>query len=436
MDVRLCLEASISGRGNRNFDLSVQGVQQEVYSNSTGADLIMNIHSHVVHHDHGTVTKVPFLDLKAQYASIRGEIDGALRQVLDSAEFVGGRTVEDFEKKFAAFVGAKFAVGLSSGTSALELALKVAGIQPEDEVIVPANSFIATAEAASNLGARPVFVDVDPATFHLDVRSAETVITHKTRAIIPVHLYGRAMRLERLEEFAAHHRLQVIEDACQAHGVAIAGRRVGGSGNLTCYSFYPGKNLGAYGDAGAVTCSDFELAERLRLLRDHGSPAKYQHSLVGTNARLDSLQAAVLSVKLEYLPEWNRRRSFHARRYADGLTGSSFISPEIPPDGEHNYHLFVIRTDKRDALREYLQTKGVSTGIHYPIPIHRTQAYRDLGYASDGGLPVCEQLADEILSLPLYPELTESQVDYVVDTMLEFPGWRARASSEALAASH
>jgi len=395
----------------------------------------MNTHSQAMHNEHGTVTKVPFLDLKAQYASIKGEIDKAVHQVLDSAEFVGGRKVEEFEKKFAAFVGAKFAVGVSSGTSALELALKVAGIQPEDEVIVPANSFIATAEAVSNIGARPVFVDVDPSTFHLDVTSAEKVVNRKTRAIIPVHLYGRAMRLEGLEEFAAHHRLQVIEDACQAHGVAVSGRRVGGSGNLTCYSFYPGKNLGAYGDAGAVTCNDSESAERLRLLRDHGSPTKYQHSLVGTNARLDSLQAAALSVKLEYLPAWNRRRSSHARGYADGLTGSSFISPEIPADGEHNYHLFVIRTDKRDALREYLQTKGVSTGIHYPIPIHLTKAYQDLGYPAAGRLPVCEQLADEILSLPMYPELTESQVGYVVDTLLEFPYGRANVSGEALAVS-
>lgn len=414
----------------------MQTLQPEVHSNLEGVGLIMNTFSQAVRKQHGEVTRVPFLDLKAQYASIKSEVDKAIHRVLDSAEFVGGRAVEEFEMKFAAFVGATFAVGLSSGTSALELALKVAGIQPADEVIVPANSFIATAEAVSNIGARPVFVNVDPSTFHVDIRSAEKVITHKTRAIIPVHLYGRAMNLTELEEFAVHHQLQVIEDACQAHGVGISGRCVGASGNLTCFSFYPGKNLGAYGDAGAVTCNDTDFVEKLRLLRDHGSPTKYQHSIVGTNARLASLQAAVLSVKLDYLKEWNRMRISHARRYVSGLTGSSFIAPEIPADGEHNYHLFVIRTDKRDALREYLQTQGVSAGIHYPIPIHRTKAYQDLGYPGVGSLPVSERLADEVLSLPMYPELSESQVDYVVDTLLKFSHATAGTSGPALAVSH
>ena len=366
--------------------------------------------------------EVPFLDLKAQYRELAPEINRAVTSVLESAQFVGGPFVENFEQEFASYIGARYAVGVSSGTSALELALKVAGIEPGDEVLVPANSFFATAEAVSNVGAKPVFTDVDSASFHLDVNSAERMITSRTRAIIPVHLYGRAMDLRRVAEFATAYRLQIIEDAAQAHGSAYNGAKVGAAGRLTCFSFYPGKNLGAYGDAGAVTTNDFDEARKLRLLRDHGSPAKYEHSVIGTNARLDSIQAAILSVKLGQLDEWNRLRREHAAQMASALADSTVIPPEIPADGEHVFHLFVVRSQQRNALRNYLRANGIGTGIHYPIPLHLTEAYQQLGYPGHGAFPIAEQLAEEILSLPMYAELTDEQIEYTIDAVLNFAG--------------
>jgi dTDP-3-amino-3,4,6-trideoxy-alpha-D-glucose transaminase len=364
--------------------------------------------------------KVPFVDLKAQYESIREEVEEAIHGVLQTTQFVGGPWVEKFEREFATYVGCKHVIGVSSGTAALELALKAIEIKPGDEVIVPANSFFATAEAVSNVGAIPIFADVNYETFCVDVASAEDVITPNTRAIIPVHLYGKAMDLSRVEEFAARHHLAIVEDAAQAHGSSRAGIRVGSSGHLTCFSFYPGKNLGAYGEAGAVACNDPAEACKVRLLRDHGSPARYQHTLIGTNSRLDSLQAAVLSVKLHHLDEWNCRRVRHAEAYTKGLAGSMVLPPEIPPNGEHNFHLFVIRTPEREALKEFLENRGINTGIHYPIPIHLTKAYQDLGYPGAGSLPASEKLSSEILSLPMYAELSAIQIKYIVDSVLSF----------------
>jgi dTDP-4-amino-4,6-dideoxygalactose transaminase len=363
---------------------------------------------------------VPFLDLTPQFASIREEIMDAVDRVFVSGQFVGGEWVERFEEQFARFVGSRYAIGVGSGTAALELALKAAQIGSGDEVILPANSFFATAEAVSNVGARPVFADVNPRTFHLDVASSERLITARTKAIMPVHLYGRAMDMTALQKLADRHRLTIIEDAAQAHGTERDGIPVGGSGRLTCFSFYPGKNLGAYGDGGIVTCNDEVHAERLRLLRDHGSPAKYVHVIVGTNSRLDALQAAVLSVKLGYLREWNAHRVQHAMAYAAKLRNASIQVPEVPFGREHNFHLFVIRTKNRDALRQHLHARGIGTGIHYPEPLHMTPAYRELGYAMRGSLPVSEALAPEILSLPMYPELSESQRDQVTEAVLEF----------------
>ena len=369
---------------------------------------------------HPAITQVPFVDLKAQYASIRAEIDEAIHHVIESAHFVGGEAVERFEQEFASTVGAKYCLGMSSGTSALELALKAAGIGRDDEVIVPANSFFATAEAVSNVGARPVFADVHAETFHLDIVSAERVITPKTRAIIPVHLYGRAMDMAPVEAFASKHKLVVIEDAAQAHDVGRGGMKVGGSGRLTCFSFYPGKNLGAYGDAGAVTCNDSKHAEMLRLLRDHGSPTKYQHTVIGTNARLDSIQAAVLSVKLRHLAGWNARRVQHAKAYTKMLAGLPIGLPQIPADGEHIFHLFVVRTPKRDSLLKYLQERSIGVGIHYPVPLHLTPAYQGLGAPGKGSLPVAESLAPEILSLPMFPELSSQQIEHVAYSIRDF----------------
>jgi dTDP-4-amino-4,6-dideoxygalactose transaminase len=379
-----------------------------------------------------TSDAVPFVDLGAQYATIHEEVNDAIRAVLASCHFVGGAYVEKFEEEFSRFVGAKYAVGVSSGTSALELALKAAGIGLGDDVIVPANSFFATAEAVSNVGARPVFADVDPITFHMDMSSVRRVRTPKTRAIIPVHLYGRAMDLIELEQYAARKGWTIIEDAAQAHGASCKGVKVGGSGRLTCFSFYPGKNLGAYGDAGAVTGNDPALIEKLRLLRDHGSPSKYQHSIVGTNARLDSLQAAVLSIKLKRLPEWNGRRRQHAEAYARALAGTHVLPPAMPEAGGHVFHLYVVRTTSRERMQQALAQDGISTGVHYPTPLHLTQAYQQLGAPGRGALPVAEGLSQEIISLPMFAELSSEQINRVIDSVLRFAN--SASSSAALAA--
>lgn len=363
---------------------------------------------------------VPFVDLKAQYASIRNEIGPAIENVLASTHFIGGEWLKTFEENLAHYVGASYAIGVGSGTAALELALKAASIGPGDEVIVPANSFFATAEAVSNIGARPVFADVDPTTFHMDLASVERALTLRTRALIPVHLYGRAMDLAEFERLAARHHLQIIEDAAQALGAERAGIKVGGSGRLTCFSFYPAKNLGAYGDAGAVTTNDHDQAEKIRILRDHGSPVKYQHVVIGTNSRLDAIQAAVLSVKLRHLDGWNHLRRQHAGAYFNGLRALAIRPPEMPPHKEHIFHLFVVRASRRDELKQVLAARGVETGIHYPVPLHLTPAYQALGYPGMGSLPIAERLAGEILSLPMYPELAEAQIDHCIRALLSF----------------
>lgn len=365
-------------------------------------------------------TIVPFVDLRAQYASLLNEINEAIHGVLESAHFVGGHALEQFESEYAAFVGAGDCVGVGNGTDAITLALKAAGIGSGDEVLVPANSFFATAEAVSNANAQPVFVDVDPATFHMSLEKAETAITPRTRAIIPVHLYGRAMDLRGFEALAAKQNLTMIEDCAQAHGAEIHGKVVGSSGRLTCYSFYPGKNLGAYGDGGAVTTSDPKLAERLRMLRDHGSPRKYEHRAIGMNSRLDALQAAVLSVKLHYLPQWNDARRRHAAKFAVALEDSGVLPPQMPSGKAHVFHLFVVRTNQREALRHSLAEKGIQTGIHYPVPLHLTPAYQALGAPARGSCPVTEQLASEILSLPMFPELSDAQCNSVIEAVKDF----------------
>lgn len=379
---------------------------------------------------HRTEARVPFINLKAQYRSIRLEIQEAVNRVLDTAHYIGGEWVERFEEEFAAYVGARYAVALGSGTAALELVLRATGIGPGDEVIVPANTFFATAEAVSCIGATPVFADVDPQTLHLSAASAESVLTSRTRAIIPVHLHGRAMDMTGIEQLAASHGLAVVEDACQAHGAQLNSVRVGGSGRPSCFSFYPGKNLGAYGDGGAVTCNDPRLAQNLRLLRDHGSPVKYEHMIVGTNSRLDAIQAAVLSVKLRRLEEWNMRREEHAGRYLRALDGSGLQLPAPAPPGAHNYHLFVIATPMRNALRAFLAERGIETGIHYPTPLHLTPAYRAFGHPGSGGLPVAERMARQMLSLPMFAEMTNADLAEVVVNVQEFIARQASAQAE------
>ncbi|HEY0376096.1 MAG TPA: DegT/DnrJ/EryC1/StrS family aminotransferase [Pyrinomonadaceae bacterium] len=362
---------------------------------------------------------VPFVDLQAQYRSIKAEIDGAVGRVLESASFILGREVEAFEAAFAEYVGARFCVGVSNGTAAVQLAVTACGLGAGDEVIVPANTFFASAEAVSTANATPVFVDADPVSYNLDVSKIEAAITKRTRAILPVHLYGQPADLDPVFEIAERHNLMVIEDAAQAHGARYKGRRVGALGRAGCFSFYPGKNLGAYGEGGAVVTNDAEVARRVRLLRDHGSEQKYRHEIIGYNFRLEGIQGAVLNVKLKHLGRWNDLRRSTARRYGELLNGSNLTLPRELPSAEHVYHLYVVQTGGRDALQKALAEAGVQTGIHYPVPIHLQPAYAFLGH-KPGDFPEAERQAARVLSLPMFPELTEKQIMHVAETVRGF----------------
>jgi len=366
---------------------------------------------------------VPFVDLQAQYRSIKAEIDAAVQRVLDTSAFILGREVEAFERAFAEYVGARECVGVSNGTAAIQLALQACDVGAGDEVIVPANTFFATAEAVSTAGATPVFVDCDPVTYNIDASRIEAAVTPRTRALLPVHLYGQPADLDAVFEVAARHNLLVIEDAAQAHGARYKGRRVGARGRAGCFSFYPGKNLGAYGEGGAVVTNDAGVARRLRLLRDHGSELKYKHEIVGYNSRLEGIQGAVLNVKLKYLDEWNALRRQHAARYRELLapladTGALAL-PVAADYAEHVYHLFVVQTEARDRLQRYLSAAGVQTGIHYPVPIHLQPAYAALGHR-EGDFPVAESQSRRVLSLPMFAELNERQLKYVAHALADF----------------
>jgi len=358
--------------------------------------------------------RVPFLDLKIQYASIRDEIAVALQQVLDNTAFAGGPFVEKFEKDFASFCKCGFAMGVGSGTTALWMALSGLGIGQGDEVITTPNTFIATAEAISLCGAKPVFVDIDEQTYDMNLDLLEDAITPKTKAVIPVHLYGQMVDMDRVMRIARAYGLVVVEDACQAHGAEYNGQRAGSIGDAGCFSFYPGKNLGAYGEAGAVVTNDAELAEKIRVLRDHGQTRKYYHSMIGWNARMDGFQGAVLSVKLKHLPAWNDARKRNARLYDELLADADEIITPVEVDrAGHVYHVYAIRTKDRDALINYLAKKNVYCGIHYPMPIHLQNAYSFLGKGK-GSFPVAEKCAEQLVSLPMFPELSEEQIEYVV----------------------
>lgn len=362
---------------------------------------------------------IPLVDLKAQYATLRPEIDRALRRVLETTAFIMGPEVQRFEEAFANWCGAPHCVGVSSGTAALELALRALNVGPGDAVITVAHTFIATAEAISAVGATPVFVDIDPASYCIDPAAFERAITPPVRAVIPVHIYGHPADMAAINTIAAAHGLAVIEDAAQAHGALWQGALAGTLAQIGCFSFYPGKNLGAYGDAGAVTTADPALAERIRLLRNHGRRAKYVHDVVGFGERLDTLQAAVLLAKLPYLGAWTAARRRLAARYNVLLAGLDIVLPRTAPGAESAWHLYVIRAQRRDALQRFLHANGVEAGIHYPLPLHLQPAYADLGYAR-GSLPVTEAVADSCLSLPLYPELTDAQQERVASLVRRF----------------
>ncbi|MBN1478609.1 DegT/DnrJ/EryC1/StrS family aminotransferase [Candidatus Sumerlaeota bacterium] len=364
------------------------------------------------------MSNIPLVDLKAQYRSVRGEIDEAIRETLESAAFIMGSRVSDFERAFADFCGARFGIATSSGTTALHMALIGAGIGAGDEVITPSHTFIATAEAICHCGATPVFIDVDPETMCLDPEQIEPAITPRTKAIVPVHIWGQLADMGAICEVAQRHGLRVIEDAAQAHGAELNGRRAGTLGDFGCFSFFPGKNLGACGDGGMVTTDDEGQAHRLRLLVNHGRHTKYEHEMIGYNYRLDALQGAILSVKLRHLEEWTQARRRLARRYSERLADVDGISAPVERRG-HVYHLYVIQCDDRDALARALSEEGIASGIHYPIPLHLQPCFSHLPSAGRGRFPVTERVVDRILSLPIYPEMTDEQQDRVVRVIRE-----------------
>jgi dTDP-4-amino-4,6-dideoxygalactose transaminase len=362
---------------------------------------------------------IPFVDLKAQYQSIKPEIDAAVIGVLESTQFVLGSAVAAFEQSFAAYAGAEHAVGTSTGTSALHLALLAAGVGRGDEVITTPFTFVATVSAIDYTGARPVFVDIDPASFTIDPAKIEAAITPRTKAILPVHLYGRPADMNPILEIARRHNLVVIEDAAQAHGAEYKGRRAGSMGDMACFSFYPGKNLGAYGEGGAVTSSNPEYVRKLRILRDWGAERRYYHDLKGFNYRLEGIQGAILNVKMKYIEGWTEARRSHAARYNEMLAGSIYGLPAAPTDERHVYHIYAIRHPERDTLQSYLHDRGISTGIHYPIPVHLQRCFAELGH-KPGDFPHSEQAAAEVLSLPMYPEFQLQQQDEVISALRDW----------------
>ena len=369
-----------------------------------------------------TKTDIPLVDLKAQYRTIRDEVRFAIDEVLEGMHLTIGPNVRAFDQEFAAFCGTKHAIGVGSGTDALQLAIRALGISSGDEVITVSHTFFATVEAILYSGARPILVDVDPKTFNMDLVAATEAITPRTKAIMPVHLYGRTVDMKPLLALAKEKGLQIIEDACQAHGAVLdTGAKAGASGRVSAFSFYCSKNLGAYGEAGSITTNDDTLATELRSLREHGQSTRYYHPVIGYNARLDEIQAAILRIKLRKLPEWNARRLAIARHYNDRLKDSGVIAPEIPEGGRHVFYCYVIRVPngRRDALRQYLSERGIGTGVHYPVPIHLQEASAFLGYRQ-GDFPVTERLANEVVSLPMYAELTDAQVDTVAAAVAEF----------------
>lgn len=365
--------------------------------------------------------RIPFVDLKSQYLSIKEEIDKVLSEVISNAAFVGGPYVKSFEEAFAAFCEVKHCIGVGNGTDALFISLRALGIGRGDEVVTAANSFIATSEAITMSGAKVVFADIDPETYNIDVTKVEEKISSRTKAIIPVHLYGQPADMDPILGLARRHSIKVIEDAAQAHGAVYKGRKIGSIGDVGCFSFYPGKNLGAYGDAGAIVTNIDELASKARMISNHGRIEKYNHELEGVNSRLDGVQAAILGVKLAHLPQWTKHRRNNARLYDKYLHDSGLITPAEIDDVQAVYHLYVVRVKNRlrDKLQEHLESDGISTGIHYPIAIPNLRAYAYLNHRPDD-FPMATRASQEILSLPMYPELEESQIAYIAKKTEEF----------------
>lgn len=362
---------------------------------------------------------IQFVDLRKQYAPLKEEILSGIEQVLDGMHLFLGENVQQLETEFARFCGAAHGIGVSDGTSALNIILRALGIGAGDEVITVSHTFIATTEAILLTGAKPVFVDIDPSTYLMDISKIEEKITPRTRAILPVHLYGQMVDMDPLLQIASRHGLRVIEDACQAHGAEYKNRKAGSLGDAAAFSFYYSKNLGAYGEGGFITTNNDELGEKIRKIRDHGSGIRYHHDLIGFNARLDEIQAVILRAKLPHLLEWNQKRRQNAHLYNELLNGAQVITPTESPDGVSVYHLYVICAPKRDELQAFLKERGIFTGIHYPIPVHLQKSMEFLGYKK-GDLPVTERTVSQILSLPMYAELSASEIEFVVKTINEF----------------
>jgi len=367
----------------------------------------------------GNNMEIPVFDLKRQYKYLKVELDNAFTNVFESGNFVLGENVRLFEEEFADYIGAGFAIGVGSGTEALHLSLKACEIGPGDEVITVPNTAVPTISAISFAGATPVLVDITPDTYTMDVKKIEKTITNKTKAILPVHIYGHSAEMEQIMKLAEMYNLKVIEDACQAHGAMYNDKNAGTTGDMGCFSFYPTKNLGAYGDGGIIVTNHEELYNKLIMLRNYGEVEKFTSKIEGFNSRLDEIQAAVLRVKLKYLDAWTNKRGEIATLYQKLLFNSNVQLPCERQWAKHVYHLFVIRVNKRDALKDFLQERGVGTQIHYPIPIHLQEAYKNLGYKS-GDFPISERNAGEILSLPIYPELTTEEIEEIAGLITEF----------------
>jgi dTDP-4-amino-4,6-dideoxygalactose transaminase len=360
---------------------------------------------------------IPFIDLKREYAEIKKEVSESIQRVIENSSFILAEEVEKFENEFSSYIGVKHGIGVNSGSDAIFLTLKALGISKGDEVITVSHTFIATADAIARNEATPVFVDIDPETYCMDTKKIEERITKRTKAILPVHIYGHPADMDAILEIAQAHDLYVIEDACQAHGAEYKGRKVGSLCDAGCFSFYPIKNLGAYGDGGIIVTNNEEIAARLRMLRNYGQRQKYHHEFIGINSRLDEIQAAILRVKLKHLNEWNSKRRENAELYNELLLSTEIITP-TEKNSKHAYHLYVIRSKERDALQQYLEKNGIQTLIHYPIPVHKQRAYLNL--CSSCYLPITEEICNEILSLPMFPQLTEKEIESVAKAIVNF----------------
>lgn len=364
--------------------------------------------------------KINMVDLKKQYASIKNEIDAAIKDVVESTQFIMGRKVSEFESACAGYLGVKHAIACASGTDALQIAMMALDIKPGDEIITTPFTFVATAETIALLGAVPVYVDILNDTYNIDPSKIEAAITPRTRAIIPVHLYGQAADLDPILEIAKKHKLYVIEDAAQAFGTEYKGKKVGSIGTIGATSFFPSKNLGAYGDAGMVFTQDDKLAEKISMIAAHGSKERYVHEILGLNSRMDALQAAILNVKLQYIDQWNKARANNARLYTENLKDADVVTPFKADFSTHIYHQFSIRVKDRKGLQEFLSSREIPTAVHYPIPLHQQPAFVD--ESKSFNLPVAETVAREIISLPMYPELSQEEIEYVAKAITEFTG--------------